>query len=78
VSGGIPDILDDLEFLEYHWGSAYLVAAGGGGYTADRRDGKGATLAATDRDGLCRKIQADYTADPVSRDLARDLVRDLP
>jgi hypothetical protein len=82
VSGGIPpdgpDILGDLEFLEYHWGSAYLVAAEGGGYTADRRDGKGATLAAADRDGLCRKIQADYIADPVSRDLARDLLRDLP
>ena len=63
------DTLGDLEFLKYHWGEAYLIGAGDGQYTADRRDGQGATLAAADRDGLARKISADYTADPVSRDL---------
>jgi hypothetical protein len=81
VSGGIPPdgpgVLGDLKFLEYHWGSAYLIGAKDGRYTADRRDGKG-TLAAADRDGMCREMQADYTADPVSRDLAQDLLRDLP
>jgi hypothetical protein len=70
-----PDILSDLEFLEHNWGSAYLVAARDGGYVADRRDGRGSTLAAPDRDGLCSKISADYQADPVSRDLAQDLQR---
>ncbi len=79
MSGGMPpDTAGDLEFFEHHWGSAYLFGASDDGYTADRRDGKGATLSAADRDGLLRKIQADYTADPVSRDLAQDLLRDLP
>jgi hypothetical protein len=68
-----PDIPGDLEFLEHHWGSAYLVGAADGGYTAVRRDGRGLRLAAADRDGLCCKIQADYTADPVSRDLPEEL-----
>jgi hypothetical protein len=73
VSGGMPpgapDILGDLEFLEHHWGSAYLIGAEDAGYAAVRRDGKGTKLVAADRDGLLGKIQADYAADPVSRDL---------
>jgi len=69
MSPGAPDILGDLEFLEHHWGSAYLIGAEDAGYTAVRRDGKGAKLAAPDRDSLVRKIATDYTADPVSRDL---------
>jgi hypothetical protein len=68
-----PDIMADLEFLEYHWGSAYLIGTEGSQYTAERRDGKGAPLAAADPDELCCKMQADYTADPVSKDLGRDL-----
>ncbi len=64
-----PDILGDLEVLEHHWGEAYAIGAGDGGYTADRRDGRGATLAAADRDGLLAAMQADYAADPVPRDL---------
>jgi hypothetical protein len=71
---GGRDILGDLEFLGRHWGSAYDIGSGGGEYTAERRDGRGTKLAAADRDGLCRKMQADYTADPVSRDLGRDLL----
>lgn len=67
--GAPPDILGDLEFLEHHWGSAYLIGTEGSGYSAVRRDGKGAELAGPDRDGLIREIQADYAADPVSRDL---------
>jgi hypothetical protein len=69
VSGGPPDILGDLEFLEHHWGSAYDIRLQGGQWTARRRDGKGGTL--TDRlpAGLRELIAADYRAEPVSRDL---------
>jgi hypothetical protein len=73
VSGGpLPDRADtlgDLEFLEHHWGEAYLIGAEGSGYTAVRRDRRGARLAAPDRDELLGQIQADYVADPVPRDL---------
>jgi hypothetical protein len=69
VSGGTPDILGDLEYLEYHWGSAYLIGREGGQLTALRRDGRGGMLTDPDRDGLVRKIAADYTARPVPRDL---------
>jgi len=64
-----PDIAGDLEFLNHHWGGAYEIGRSAGQYTAARRDGKGATLAAADRDGLLGEIQADYDADPVPRDL---------
>jgi hypothetical protein len=70
-SGG-PDIAGDLEDLEHHWGEAYLIGREGGRYTAERRDGRGGKLTAADRDGLMDAVQADYTADPVSRDLGRD------
>jgi len=72
VSGGtpgVPGILDDLEYLEHHWGEAYVMGRQGGGYTAVRRDGTGGTLAAADRDRLVREIAADYAARPVPRDL---------
>jgi hypothetical protein len=69
VSGGPPDIVDDLEYLEHHWGSAYLIGNAGSQYTAERRDGRGGTLAAADRDGLATLIADDYRADPVPRDL---------
>lgn len=69
MTGGSPDIPGDLEFLEYHWGSAYLIGREGGQLTADRRDGQGSTLTDPERDGLRRKIAADYTARPVPRDL---------
>jgi hypothetical protein len=69
VSGGPPDITGDLEYLEHHWGSAYLIGNAGGQYTAERRDGQGATLTAADRDGLAKLIAEDYAASPVPRDL---------
>jgi hypothetical protein len=69
MSGATPDIVDDLEFLEHHWGSAYLIGRQGGEYTAVRRDGHGGTLADPGRDGLAGKIAADYAARPVTRDL---------
>jgi hypothetical protein len=69
VSGGPPDIVDDLEYLEHHWGSAYLIGCEGGRYTAVRRDGQGDTLTGPDRDGLVLKIAEDYAARPVPGDL---------
>ncbi len=63
--GGQPDELDELK---YNWGSAYEIAADGGVCTATRRDGKG-TLADPLPEGLRLRIQADYTAMPVPRDL---------
>jgi hypothetical protein len=69
VSGGTPGILGDLEFLEYNWGSAYLIGREDGQYTAVRRDGQGGTIADLSRDGLVRKICDDYIASPVPRDL---------
>lgn len=65
-----PDIAGDLEFLEHHWGEAYVIGAEGSEYTAFRRDGKGGRLAAPDRDGLMDAIHADYAADPVPRDVS--------
>jgi len=69
VSGGTPDIMDDLEYLKHHWGSAYLIGREGCRYTAVRRDGQGDTLTDPGRDGLVRKIAEDYAVHPVSRDL---------
>jgi len=54
--------------LEFHWGSAYDIAIADGMWTARRRDGRG-TLADPLPGGLRQRIQADYTAMPVPRDL---------
>ena len=64
--GEIRAALDELEF---HWGSAYHIAVADGMYTARRLDGKGAPLADPLPAGLRLRIQADYTAMPVPRDL---------
>jgi hypothetical protein len=69
VSGGPSDILGDLEYLEHHWGSAYLIGHAGGQYIAERRDGQGGKLTAAYGDGLAKLIAEDYDASPVSRDL---------
>jgi hypothetical protein len=58
-----------LEELEFHWGSAYDIDAAGGVFTARRRDGRGGTLADPLPEGLRLRIQADYGAMPVPRDL---------
>ena len=58
-----------LDELEFHWGSAYHIAVADGMYTARRMDGKGAPLADPLPAGLRLRIQADYTAMPVPRDL---------
>jgi len=65
-AGGTADALDELDF---HWGSAYDIAVTGGMWTARRRDGRGDTLADPLPEGLRLRIQADYTAMPVPRDL---------
>ena len=58
-----------LEELEFHWGSAYDIALVDGMWTARRRDGRGGTLADLLPKGLRLRIQADYAAMPVPRDL---------
>jgi hypothetical protein len=58
-----------LEELEFHWGSAYDVAIVDGMWTARRKDGRGGTLVDLLPEGLRLRIQADYAAMPVPRDL---------
>jgi hypothetical protein len=58
-----------LEELEFHWGSAYDIVIADGRWTARRRDGRGGTLADPLPEGLRLRIQADYAAMPVPRDL---------
>ena len=58
-----------LDELRFHWGSAYDIGSSGGEYTARRRDGKGVPLADPHPEELWRRIQADYAALPVPRDL---------
>ncbi len=58
-----------LEELEFHWGSAYDVALVDGRWTARRRDGRGGTLADPLPERLRLRIEADYAAMPVPREL---------
>jgi hypothetical protein len=64
--GEIRAALDELEF---HWGSAYHIAVVDGMYTARRLDGKGVPLTDPLPAGLRLRIQADYAALPVPRDV---------
>jgi len=64
-----PADADALAELEFHWGSAYQLAAIDGAYTARRRDGKGGTLTDPTPEGLRLQILADYAAMRVPRDL---------
>ncbi len=57
-----------LRDLDFHWGGAYRVAAGTGGWMATRRD-DGRPLIAGSPDELRALILADYSAQPVPRDL---------
>ena len=63
---GSTDALDDLRF---HWGSAYDIDLDDGMWTAWRKDGRGGELADPLPEGLRLRIQADYAALPVPRDL---------
>ena len=58
-----------LDELEFHWGSAYHIAVADGTYTARRMDGKGVSLTDPLPAGLLLRIQADYAAMPVPRDV---------
>ncbi len=58
-----------LNEFRFHWGSAYDIAVIDGMWTAWRKDGRGGRLADPLPDGLRLRIQADYTAMPVPRDL---------
>jgi hypothetical protein len=69
AAGRAGEDADALEELEFHWGSAYDINAAGGVYNARRRDGKGVPLTDPLPEGLRLRIQADYTAMPVPRDL---------
>jgi hypothetical protein len=60
-----------LADLDFHWGGAYDVAAGAGGWMARRRD-DGRPLVAGSPDELRALILADYSARPVPRDLRPD------
>jgi hypothetical protein len=60
-----------LRDLDFHWGGAYHVAAGTGGWVATRRD-DGRPLIAGSPDELRALILADYSAQPVPRDLRPD------
>ncbi len=62
---GGTDALDELRF---HWGDAYHIGFARGMWTARRKDGKG-TLADPYPEGLALRIQADYAAMRVPRDL---------
>ncbi len=69
TSGRLEGEAGELDELRFHWGDAYDIGAGGGVYTATRRDGQGSRLADPSPGGLFRQIRADYAAMPVPRDL---------
>jgi hypothetical protein len=69
ASGRLGNDAGELDELRFHWESAYAIDAAGGVYTARRRDGNGATLTDPLPEGLRLRIQADYAAMPVPRDL---------
>ena len=57
----------DLGELQFHWGSAYVIArTGPGTWLAQRRDDR-AVLRAESVAELGEKIRADYAAKPVPR-----------
>ncbi len=60
---------DALEELRFHWGGAYDIDVADELYTARRKDEKGGPLTDPLPEGLRMRIQADYAAMPVPRDL---------
>jgi hypothetical protein len=57
-----------LRDLDFHWGEAYTIAVGGDGWVARRLD-DGRPLVAGSPEELRALIMADYSAQPVPRDL---------
>jgi hypothetical protein len=68
ASGRLEGEVGELGELRFHWGSAHDIDVTGGMWTARRKDG-GGTLADPLPEGLWLRIQADYAAMPVPRDL---------
>ena len=58
-----------LDELRFHWGEAYQIAIVSGMWTVERKDGRGGKLTDPLPEGLPLRIQADYAAMPVPRDL---------
>ena len=58
-----------LDELRFRWGEAYNIALVDGMWTARRKDGRGGMLTDPLPEGLRLRIQADYAALPVPRDL---------
>jgi hypothetical protein len=53
--------------LQYHWGSAYVIAwTGDGKWVAQRRDNRESVTADTPEE-LIRRIRRNYDANPVPR-----------
>jgi hypothetical protein len=66
----MSDWAGPLKALRWHWGSAYSISFSEPDvWTAQRRDNR-ATLRADDPEGLRDLILSDYSANPVSRQVA--------
>jgi hypothetical protein len=57
---------DDLEYLTWHWGSAYKISYRLGQYRAERRDDQ-TTLQADTAEALLLPMREDYRVKPVPR-----------
>ena len=57
-----------LNDLDWHWGGAYDLAVTRAGWVAKRLDNNRALVVASSPEELRTLIQADYGAEPVSRD----------
>jgi hypothetical protein len=58
-----------LEALRFDWGDAYRIGVSGAEWNARRRDGRGGELTSAGPDDLRAQIIADYSRQPVPRDL---------
>jgi len=56
-----------LNWLRWHWGSAYVIELRGNLYTATRRDDSAVVMTAVNAILLRERISADYQARPVPR-----------
>lgn len=66
--------VDDLAYLRWHWGGAYVINGDGEHWSAKRTD-NGRTLTADSALGLLDAIRDDYAARPVPRPEPARLVR---
>lgn len=59
----------DLDELRWHWGDAYSIMTGRDGWQARRKDGRGGWIIRATAEELYDAIHADYSRQPVPRDL---------